>query len=101
MFCASVLTNSDDSVWYVLSQLGLSDLKLKNVKKQAIHVVYSGKDVCLLTGFGKGVWFEILPFLFNHKCGRIGRKKRSCAIIISQLVVLMVDKVRNLRKSGV
>ena len=80
---------------YTLSKLELSDLKLRNEQKQAIYAVYGGKDVCLQTGFGESegeiVWFQILTFLFDHKCGRIGHKKRICAIIISRLVALMVD----------
>ena len=84
----------DDDVCYTLSQLGLSNLNLKNEQKQVIYAVYGGKDV-LPTGFGESegeiVWFLILPFLFEHKCGQIGRKKSSCAIIISRLVALMVD----------
>ena len=47
------------------------------------------------------VCFQILPFLFDHECGLVGRKKRSCAIIVSPLNALMVDQVRNLRKGGV
>ena len=86
---------SDDDECYALSQLEVSDLKLKNEQKQAIYAVYGGKDVCFPTGLGESegenVCFQILPFLFDHKCGKIGRTKRSCAIIISRLVALMVD----------
>ena len=38
-------TLTDDGVCYALSQLGVSDLKLKNEQKQAIYAVYGGKDV--------------------------------------------------------
>ena len=95
----------DNGVCYALLRLGLSDLKMKNEQKQAIYAMYSGKDVfiCLPTGFGKSICFQIhvLPFLFDHKHGLVGGKKRSCAIIVSPLIALMVDQVRNLRKSGV
>ena len=95
--------NFDDGVCYALSQLGLSDLKLKNEQKQAIYAMYVGKDVfvCLPTGFGKSVGFEILPFLFDHKHGLVVGKKRTCAIIVSPLTALMVDQVRNLREDCV
>ena len=65
--------NFDDGVCYGLSQLGLSDLSLKKDQKQAICVVYSGKVlfVCLPTGFGKSVFFHILPFLFDYKHDRL------------------------------
>ena len=88
---------------YALSKLGLSNLQLKNEQKQAIHVIYGGKEVSvyLTTGFGKSIWFQIMPFLFDHKRGLVGCKKRSCAIIVYPLIALMVDQVRNLRKSGV
>ena len=65
--------------------------------------MYGGKDVyvCLPTGFGKSVCFQILPFLFDHKRGLVGGKKRTCAIIVSLLTALMGDQVRNLRENGV
>ncbi len=96
--CSSSSQNFEDGVCYALSQLGLSDLQLKNEQKQAIYAIYGGKDVfiCLPTGLGKSICFQILPFLFDHKRGLVGGKRRSCAI-----VALMVDQVRNLRKSGV
>ena len=56
--CSSQNLYSDDGVGYALSQLGLSNLKLKNEQKQAIYVVYGGKDVRLPTGFGENVWFS-------------------------------------------
>ena len=101
--CSSSSQNFEDGVRYALSQLGLSDLQLKNEQKLAIHAIFGGKDVfvCLPTGFGKSICFQILPFLFNHKHGLFGGKKRSCAIIVSPFIALMVDQVRNLRKSGV
>ena len=101
--CTSSSQNFDDGVCYALSKLGLSDLKLKNEQKEAIYEVYGGKDVfvCLPTGFGKSVCFQILPFLFDHKRGLVGGVKRCCAIIVSPLIALMVDQVKNLRKNGV
>ena len=96
-------TNFEDGLCYALSQLGLSNLQLKNEQKQAIHAIYSGKDVLayLPTGFNTIIWFQILHFLFDHKCGLVGGKKRSCAITVYPLITLMVDQVRNLRKKVV
>ena len=64
--------------------------------------MYSGKDVfvSLPTGFGKSVCFQILLFFFDHKHDLVRGMKRSCTIIVSPLVALMVDQVRNLMKSG-
>ena len=104
--CTSSSQNFDDGVCYALSQLGLSDLKLTSEQKEAIYAVYSGKDVfvCLPTGFGKSVCCQLLPFLFDPsvvwRC-LVGGMKRSCAIIVSPLIALMVDQVRNLRRNGV
>ena len=82
---------SDDGVCYTLSELQLSDLNLRNEQQQAIYAVYGEKNVCLPTGEGESVWFQTLPFLFDHKCVWIGCKKRICAIIITRLIALMVD----------
>ena len=57
--------------------------------------------IYLPTGFGKSIWFQILPFLFNHNHGLVGGKKRSWAIIVYLLIALVVYQVRNLKKSGV
>ena len=57
--------------------------------------------VCLPTGFGKSVCFQILPFLFDHKRGLVGGEKITCAIIVSPLTALMADQVSSLRKNGV
>ena len=81
----------DNGMCYVLSRLGLSDLKLKNERKQPIYVTYNGRDafVCLPTGLSKSMRFQILPFLFDHKRGLVGGKKKSCAIIVSKFIYLM------------
>ena len=47
--CSSSSQNFEDGVRYALSQLGLSDLQLKNEQKLAIHAIFGGKDV--LTSF--------------------------------------------------
>ena len=92
-----------DGVRYALSQLGKPDLKLKDEQQQAIASVYSGQDVIVFlpTGFGKSICFQVLPFLFDHKLGLAGSQKRSCIIVVSPLVALMVDQVRSLRGNGI
>ena len=93
--------NFTDCVRYALSQLRMSHLTLKDQQRQAIYAVYSGKDVFVFlpTGFGKSICYQVLPFLFDHKSGLAGGQKK-CVIIVSPLVSLMVDQVRNLRKNG-
>ena len=92
-----------DGVRYALSQLGKPDLKLKDEQQQAIASMYSGQDVFVFlpTGFGKSICFQVLPFLFDHKLGLAGSQKRSCIIVVSPLVALMVDQVRSLRGNGI
>ena len=82
--------NFDDGVCYALSQLGLSDLKPKNEQEEAIHAVYDGRTSL----FANWLWQKCLlsdtMFPLDHKRGLVSGKKRSCAIIISPLVALMV-----------
>ena len=49
--CSSSSQNFEDGLCYALSQLGLSDLQLKNEQKQAIYVIYGGKDVNLFANW--------------------------------------------------
>ena len=45
--------------------------------------------------------FELLPFLFDHKLGRIGTRCCSLVLVLSPLIALMVNQVVNLRKIGI
>ena len=105
VLCSSSSQNFENGLCYILSQLGLSDLQLKNEQKQAIYAIYVGKDVlvCLPTGFGKSICFQTLPFLFDYKRSLVDGKKTSCVIIMSPLIalILMVDQFGNLRKNVV
>ena len=87
--------NFTDGVRYALSQLQMSHLTLKDQQLQAINAVYSGKDVFVFlpTGFGKSICYQVLPFLFDHKCGLAGGQKK-CVIVVSPLISLMVDQVK-------
>ena len=99
----SSFQNFDDAVHYALSQLGMSHLSLKSEQRESIMGIYDKKDVFMFlpTGFGKSICFQALPFVFDHKLGLVGGKKRSCVIVVSPLIALMVDQVRSLRRSGV
>ena len=93
----------NDGVCYALSQLGKASLKLKDQQVEAISAVYDGNDVFVFlpTGFGKSICFQVLPFLFDHKLGRVGGQDRHAVIVVSPLISLMVDQVRALKKSTV
>jgi len=70
-----------------------SHLKLKEEQQQVTQAVFSGRD-----GFvAKWLWQEhMLPFLIGHELGLIGSQKKSCVVIVSPLIALMVDQVRSL-----
>ena len=74
------------------------DIVLKKEQREAIKLMYQRKDVFLWlpTGFGKSVCFQVLPFLFDYKLGRIESPlpQRSVVVVISPLVSLMVDQYR-------
>ena len=57
----------------------------------------------LPTGFGKSICFQVIPFLFDYKLGRIESPlpQRSVVVVVSPLVSLMVDQVTSLRLRGV
>ena len=94
--------NFDNSVLYALSQLQKSHLKLKDQQLQAIHAVYSGKDVFVFlpTGFAKSICYQVLPFLFDHK-SRLCSGQKWCIVVVSPLISLMAHQVRTLRSNGV
>ena len=52
------------------------------------------------TGFGKSVYYQVLPFMFDHKLGR-STINRSIVLVVSPLVSLMADQVNSLRAIGV
>ena len=66
---------------------------------------YEGRDVFvwLPTGYGKSICFHSLPFLFDHKLGRVSLppNKRSVCLVISPLLSLMVNQVSSLREVGI
>ena len=63
---------------------------------EALESMLSGEDT-FLSGFGKSVCYECLPFLFDFK----KRTNRCTAIVISPLISLMIDQVSSLRRRGV
>ena len=94
-----------DSILYGLSRIRKPGLTLKLQQLEAVRRIYEGKDVFLWlpTGFGKLVCYEVLPFVLDHKWGKVGGGKGSysAVLVISPLVSLMVDQVTSLRERGV
>ena len=89
---------------YALERVGaLSTLVLKKEQVSAVQAVYEWFDVFWLpTGFGKSIRYELLPFVFDHKLGRIeGTNIYSLVIVVTPLVSLMVDQVTDLKKRDV
>lgn len=84
-------------------------MELKREQWFAIESVYRGKDVFvwLPTGFGKSICYQMLPFVFDRKLGRVSSHQlgksvtSSVVLVISPLIALMLDQVMALRKRGV
>ena len=96
---AAVVVDFDCALNHALQCLGCPNLTLKPEQKESVRYVYEGKDVFvwLPTGFGKSLCYEMLPFVFDVKRGRVD----SLVIVVSPLVSLMIDQVRSLRRRGV
>ena len=67
---------------YALEQLGTPE------QTCSIRAAFSGKDVfvCLPTGFGKSLCYQVLPFMFDHRAGLLGR---NVVVVVSPLKALM------------
>ena len=101
---------SDESAFasgvsYALSRLKMDKMVLKPKQVEAVRPVYERKDafVWLPTGYGKSICFQMLPYLFDFKLGRISAApdKHSVILIISPLLSLMVNQVSDLKSRGV
>ena len=94
-----------EAIEYGLFCLERGSLSLKSEQIEAVRHIYNGKDVflCLPTGFGKSICYEIVPFIMDYKLGRreSGRRSFSTVLVVSPLISLMVDQVTSLRERGV
>ena len=94
----------DAALLYALSSLQQDDIVLKKEQREAIKLLYQSKDVFLWlpTRFGKSLCFQVLPFLFDYKLGRMDSPlpQHSVVVVVSPLVSLMVDQVTSLCLRG-
>ena len=83
-----------------LEQLGMPNISLKDEQTCSIREAFSRKDVFVFlpTGFGKSLCYQVLPFMFDHKVGLLGR---NVMVVLSPLKVLMADQIKSLRDCGV
>ena len=92
----------EQALSFALCKLENKDFTLKAQQKEAVKHVWEGKDVFVLlpTGFGKSIIYEVLPFLFDYKLGRMHGQTKSLVIVVSPLVSLMADQVSSLKSSS-
>ena len=95
-------TEFDSALQHSLCRLGVATITPKPEQRKAVQSIYQGRDVFvwLPTGFGKSLCYEVLPFVMDHKLGRVG-SAASLVLIVSPLIALMTDQVSSLRKRGV
>ena len=88
-------------VSYALSRLK-EDLVLKPEQSETLELIFQGRDVFVWfpTGYGKSVCYQALPFMFDHKLGRLNPVDRSVVLVVSPLVSLMIDQVTSLISIG-
>ena len=72
---------------------------MKEEQKRPVRAVYEGKDVfvCLPTGFGKSICYQVLPFVLTT----CGNQRKAALLVVSPLIALIVDQVQSLRSRGV
>ncbi len=74
--------------------------ELKNEQEESVFQFASGKDVfvCLPTGYGKSLCYEILPIVFDELRGV---EKKSIILVVSPLSALMKDQVAAVSSLGI
>ena len=105
VMASTAVSDFQADVSYALSCLKRSSLVLKSGQEAAIRDVYDGSDVFvwLPTGYGKSICYQVLPYLFDSKLGRVDASpvEQCVVLIISPLISLMVDQVTALQSQGV
>ena len=87
-------------VFSALSQLQMADISLKKEQRSSMEAIFNGHNVFvwLPTGYGKGLCYQVLPFIMDCKRGLVGSQEPSLVLVVRPLVALMVDQVTSLRE---
>ena len=74
-------------------------LRPKPEQEATIRSIYQGRDMFawLLTGFGKSLCYEAIPFVYDWKLCR----ENSLVLVVSPILALMVDQVNSLQRRNV
>ena len=87
---ASSSSDFDRALAYALSCVKQEVLSLKDQQVEAVKLLSEGKDIFVwfLTGYGKSICYQLLPFIFDIKLGRTNAPlvDRSVVLVISPLV---------------
>jgi len=80
----------DRTLAYALSCVKQEGLSLKDQQVEAVKLLSEGKDVFVWfpTGYGKSIYYQLLPFVLDIKLGRANAPlvDRSVVLVISPLV---------------
>ena len=82
----------DEAIVYALLRVGKASINIKQQQREVISVLITCLFSWLLTGFGKSLCYEALPYVIDYK----PRTDRRMVLVISPLVSLMIDQVRSL-----
>ena len=76
---------------------------MKDEQKQALFHLVSGNDVFvnLPTGYGKSLIYQLAPFVVEEVSRKEGKNRTAIVLVISPLVSLIKDQVKNLQKMGI
>ena len=90
----------DRALRHALVVLQGSELRLKGEQRQAIKLLYDGRDVFLWlpTGFGKSICYEVLPFMTDFRrrsqqSGTMNEFRPSLVLVISPMILLTQSTV--------
>ncbi len=82
------------AVQHAKTSIGWDDLLLMSEQVEVLKTLYQSKNYFMWfpTGYGKSLCYQLLPFLFDHKCSRIGahETKLGIVIVVSPLMSLIV-----------
>ena len=78
------------SVFFALSSMNQNHVVLRQKQLEVLQSGYRGHDVFawFLTGYGKSLCYQLLPYMFNVKLGltKAAPSERTVVLVISALV---------------